>query len=431
MKIIVITFAVLLYSVTMFSQDSPSKCFPSGCGLRSAKISADNQYVFLFTVKDLCKVFEVKTGKLVNMSEDYEDLVKLYPMPRTATTAPEPPRTYYYTSDGNEEEMEVVIKQLSDRKPVASGKFKAFEEIAFDEGRGILILRAYHATYVMKPGSKPKNFSKNNYNWGGAGEYFSPDGRFYVSTYGGVLDIERGVAHERVVKNGEKLIPEFSNSEQFQIFNPDEYILQTYSTSTGKLLFKIEPPADLPRIDGFRIVPATDGSGYLYYMQFDNVDAPAGLAYWVKNGKSTSLCDPTWEEESKLTTDAYWDKNIKQLQDYSKEEAERKAEADRIAAQQAAEAASKPKSETSQSETGSDEAPAMTAEERKAFARQQNYKECPVCKGTGGKQVASYSSKKEKTFEGAGRTEYTTTTKESGSKWVDCFRCAGKGSVRK
>jgi hypothetical protein len=274
-----------------------SKCFPSGSSLVAARISHDGAYISVSNVRSLTKVFDTRTLRPILAGKTGADKIEMH------FPTPDEPLRYSASakdlSDATYPPQRFQVKDLLGTV-VSEYETKGVEQHSFDRGSGVMIVSENRKVYLMRPGKKVTRIAKDEDTWRiNSSPVFSPDHKYWVSVVGDVVDVEKGKVMRDVFKGT-------TSKDQIIIFNSSstEFTtgihgvgLVTYSLMTGKELRRIPIPADLPRVDGFEVLPAPNGREFLYWLNFYSMAASGGLAYWVKDGKGTSLCDPLWEKE--------------------------------------------------------------------------------------------------------------------------------------
>lgn len=282
------------------------KCFPSGTSLVDGWISSDAKYVAVVTVDKLVKHFDTRTLQVVAAAKEYSDEA----LANRTKYNPEPTGVVNFTLETTllpkNEDDEVfgsfAIKNTRG-ETVAAYEKRFMGDAFFEPQTGTLITHQYRKTKPYKItlyriGESPKTLI-NEYYLLGSPVVVSPNGRYMVTGRGVVFDLVSGKLVEFTESHSareETVYLGFRKSSDEFFTASDKGGIVTYSCATGKPLRSIPIPAELPRIDGFKVVPAPNGEDFMYFMKFRNNQA-AGLAYWVHDGKGASFCDPLWEKQ--------------------------------------------------------------------------------------------------------------------------------------
>ena len=276
-----------------------TKCFPSGYSLIDARFSSTGDYVCLTNVNYVYKTFDTRSLRPVYATKEGKDAypAKYYPPGQT------PSVLYHLTVKnlGTERNVPKLLKvEDAQGRVVSEYTTKNIEHHFFNGVSGALLVSERDGMKLQMPGKKDKRIAKEEYPWGMFSyPTFSPDGMYVVSCTGDLVNVADGSMRRGVFKGEQNkaVVLAFNTAAgSFSIGIKDVGVV-SYDLKTGKELRRIPIPADLPRIDGFEVLPSPNGEDFLYWLHFYNKAAAGGLAYWVHNGKGTSLCDPLWQQE--------------------------------------------------------------------------------------------------------------------------------------
>ncbi len=305
--------AALVFSVVVVHGQTTRKddCFPSGYSLQSASIINNGNNILVYNMLYFYKLFD-KTGKLIGV-RNYND--RPFEQEKTGSRKP-----LYdikrYLGDSKNSAFHYTITDLTG-KEVAVYKPKEWTVDCFNRYTGTLILTPSSPKdklTIIKLNAKPYKADPIRYadeptkRWDDVSdnEFFTGDDKYLVTDNGDVLDIDAGKFHDNVFQvdrtNG------FRKHFRNLYFNKDETVATlvhnqlfeaiVVDMKTWQVKYKYAPAADLPRIQGFRILPGDKEGEYLYWMDFYTKAPVAGLAYWVENNKIVPLCDPNWKNEN-------------------------------------------------------------------------------------------------------------------------------------
>lgn len=295
-----------LLAVPVFSQDTipaPVKCFPSGTSLIGARSSISGRYVIFNNVREIWKVFDLQTGMIVSKSDRNSIAATIDPYEYDLDPTSRPLQYGYQrrkpSASNPNEGVEVVLNS----KVVMSVDVPYSWDVALNTKNGDLIVasasREWH--WIRLGGERRKLKTKGKVASGLSYEYmFSNDGKYFITKWGDLADLE----NDKVTGNA---FPGVTSTENFNVsMNADgktftwpngSESLRVFDLSSGKLVETIPVPAELPRINGFTILALPDPHSYVYWLDFNSKAASGGLAYYVKDGVSLSLCDPNWLQE--------------------------------------------------------------------------------------------------------------------------------------
>lgn len=420
-------------AATTLATPAGKKCFPSGTSLTAGHVSADGAYVNLTTMSRLVKYFDTRTMQVVAVAESYSDASAALCRKYCGTP---PLRPANFTMEQTEERPDPSKDpnrsfRIKDEHGAVIASYETYntDGYFFEPVRGALLTihnrkKGGYTITLHRPGKREKDFYNDNFI---IGENLptSPDGRYAVSERNMIFDLEEGRMiefKEQHSATGKAVFVGFrgSNTEFYATENAEGIV--TYSCATGKRLSIIPIPADLPRIEGFEVVPAPNGEDFLYYMNFRN-SIVAGLAYWVHDGKGTSFCDPLWEKERTANYASLINELGKQATreaEYEREKAQKEAqwERDRLATE-----AARPKGAQQGTNGAANGGPVNT--------------KCVACSGTGQvmqKNVSYYKSTRDySSGAGSSSTNYRVTTTPVYSNYAQpttCRECGGSGRRR-
>lgn len=298
--------AITLVSVTtVIAQDTipaPAKCFPSGTSLIAAQRSPSGRYLALYSVQQLWKVFDLTTGKLVskakkeNYTQEIEpymnDLVQRldrYGYQRRRVTAQIP-------TEGVE-----IVDRIAHYQVVQSVDVPLAHSVAVNPRTGDLVVSSSKEWYWFPFGAQKKQLKMKNKPRDLSYEYFfSNDGKYVLTKWGDRVDFEKGTVSGNAfagVTGTESFGVTMNADNKTYSMSGGTEAINVYELATGKLIETIPVPKDLPRIQGFEIMPLGDPHSFVYWLNFNNRAASGGLAYYVKDGVPLSLCDPDWMQE--------------------------------------------------------------------------------------------------------------------------------------
>lgn len=393
--------------------EAPKKCFPAGASLESAHLFGST-YLEIESVNEVKRMYNLETGKLVAKwpSKNAEG--------RPNISKSEPAAKYKLLKSSD---VEVIVGNVAGKEIYRCEESPKKQMAKFDPIAGTLrMVEKENMVIVHYPDREPVKVKAKNADseFGYAGR-ISPDGNWGLSRDGNIFDLKNGKVRKKCFPHNNKLYEVVFNAEVTAFTVPLDTIgTITYSLSTGKVIARQELAKDLPIIDGFEIILLPNCQDYIYWMRFTGRGAKsvAGLAYYVKDGVSLSLCDPEWAVERDKNALEYYTDLLTKL-------------ATRLAAEK--------KHEAEQKEINAKRNDYLLSHpaEREVERRTEWQDErCEYCKGEGkiyyeklavGGGLSSGGSTTSYSIDQYGRKTYSTS---SGTGSVKCTACKGKGTVR-
>lgn len=294
--------AAAFISAAVIAQDTipaPAKCFPSGTSLIAAQRSPSGRYLALYSVRELWKVFDLTTGKLVSKAKkdayteevapymyDLVQRLDRYGYQRRRPDAKNP-------NEGVE-----IVDRIAHYQVVQSIDVPFAHSVAVNSRTGDLVVSSSKEWYWFPFGGEKKKLKMKNKPKDLSYEYyFSNDGKYVLTKWGDRVDLESGTVTGNAFAGGENFsVTMHADNKTYSMPGGTEAI-NVYELATGKLIETVPVPQDLPRLPGFQIMPLNDPHSFVYWLNFNNRAASGGLAYYVKDGVPLSLCDPDWKQE--------------------------------------------------------------------------------------------------------------------------------------
>lgn len=295
-----------LFTGAGFSQDTipaPVKCFPSGTSLIGARLSNSGRYAIFNNVREMWKVFDLQTGMVVSKSDRNSLKSNIDPYQYDLDPASIPEEYGYQRRKPSAANPNEGVEVMHHSKVVMNVDVPYKWDVAINKRNGDLVVESDSKEWYWIPlgGERKKLKVKGKVASSPSYEYmFSNDGNYLITKWGDIADFEKGK-----VTGG--AFPSVMNAENFNVsMNADgktftwpdgNESLRIFELASGKLVETITVPAELPRIKGFTILALPDPHSYVYWLDFNSKIASGGLAYYVKDGVSLSLCDPNWLQE--------------------------------------------------------------------------------------------------------------------------------------
>jgi hypothetical protein len=404
------------------------RCFPSGTSIRRAILTEDGRHILFNSVTDIWRAFEIATGKmeLIWQDKDFTKFSARYiPYKPIDASLQKNYRLDYKLVNGLYELKlyDSTGKLINEITPGNTGG----DNWALNARNGDVLVSG-KTVYLYKIGEKAMKISgkkKPPYDIC-KGAKFSPDGKYLVSENGIVTNLQTKKIVPDVFPDKGYGAKEYEAN--FRVFFDDagtsftiatnSFGLQTYSLATLKQTDSVPIPSEFRTgshkalLDIFKVIMLPNGKDYIYWLQFYNTAAAAGMAYYVRDGVALTLCDPGWSKESA--------NNWKQLLADAEANAQRAAIAEekRKKEQEAYERMHPATSAVS----GNSNA---TTTERKYVRATCNY-----CKGAGTvsfeKLIMGNSKQTSFTIDQYGNKTYKTT---GGIQTIKCSSCRGTGTV--
>lgn len=406
---------------------APVKCFPSGTSLIAARRSISGRYVIFNNVREIWKVFDLETGKLVSKSDRSSLPTNVNPYEYDLDPVLRPEEYGYQRRRKSDTNPNDGVEVVHHSKVVMSVDVPLDWSVALNTRNGDLVVATRDEWHWIKMGGerkklkiKGKTASSLSYEY-----LFSNDGNYLITKWGDLADLEKG----KVMGHA---FPGVVSAEDFNVsMNADgktftwpdgSETLRVFELATGKLVETIAVPAELPRIKGFKILALPDPHSYVYWLDFNSKAASGGLAYYVKDGVSLSICDPNWLQEQT-------DNMVGMLNEWKarEDEAERKR---RLAAIEY----ERRRKEREQYLIDHPQSNATATKPQPKYVTTTHDVSCSYCNGTG---TITY----ENLMPGVGRNSQTVysvdyygnrkyVTNNYGYTTKKCSACKGKGTVK-
>lgn len=316
---LIFTTLLVFLSTAAQSQENAKteKCFPFGTSLIRAEVNKDGSKLLLTSVLYNQKVFDLRTGQMIAFAEQKDFEKVILPAFQSEKDKEKPRYSMRLKSiqEGNKQfyvnsELDSLGNIIFERKEIVATKF------VLNERNGDLIIATSKTISLASPGKKERKITKAGKRPDGYSDawYFvdgaeiSPDGRYLVSGFGYITDLQKSTTLKNVFSvpgtNSGKERPSnitFNAENTTCTVSLHNLGLVTYALATGAAIDTVPIPDGVVNdvlSDIFEIIQIPGSKDFIYWLKFYNKAAAGGIAYYIKDGVRLNICDPGWIVES-------------------------------------------------------------------------------------------------------------------------------------